>query len=259
MNKTRILGAALSIALLCGAAAAAEVAKGYLAPDALDTITILPPAPQPGSYRYDSDRSVFRDTRKLVGSPRWQLATADVDVAVPAMLRNFSCAVGGALSPESAPRTTALLTRLQSDTRAAVAAPKDLYQRRRPFLIDPGATCQPAEKLRDSFDYPSGHTTWGWAIALVLTEAAPQQASAILTRGRAYGESRVVCGAHNASAIEAGRTTASTVVAALHGVPEFRDDVAAARSEIAALRSGSSELDDAQCAAEAGLIRTSPY
>jgi acid phosphatase (class A) len=201
---------------------------------------------------------VFRETRALAGSPRWQLATADVVLTVPAMLANFSCAVGVTLTPANAPRTTALLTRLQGDSRQAVNAPKDLYRRQRPFLIDPGATCQPAESLRSSFDYPSGHTTWGWSIALVLAEAAPAQASAILTRGRSYGESRIVCGAHNASAVEAGRTTASALVARLHGVPEFRNDVAAARSELSALRASRSTLDAAQCAALDALIQPMP-
>jgi acid phosphatase (class A) len=248
--------------LLLGAAGAATAepppAGGYLAPGALDMVAVLPPAPAPGSPRYQADRRVFRETRALAGGPRWRLAIDDVAVGVPAMLRNFSCAAGVALTPESAPRTAALLTRLQRESRAAVAAPKALYRRQRPFLIDSGPVCQPAEALQ-SFDYPSGHTTWGWAVALVLAEAAPAQASAILTRGRAYGESRVVCGAHNASAVEAGRTAASALVAALHGAPEFRDDIAAARSELAALRASIPTAAAGQCAAETALIQPAPY
>lgn len=239
-------------------AAEAPQASGYLAPGALDMVAVLPPAPAPGSSRYQADRRVFRETRKLAGGPRWRLAIDDVAVGVPAMLHNFSCAAGVALTPERAPRTAALLTRLQRESRAAVEAPKALYRRRRPFLIDSGPVCQPAEALR-SFDYPSGHTTWGWAVALVLAEAAPARASAILTRGRAYGESRVVCGAHNASAVEAGRTAASTLVAVLHGAPEFRDDVAAARSELAALQASLPAAGAGQCAAEAALIEPTPY
>lgn len=258
MRTTRILASALALATIFGASAAEEV-RGYLSPGQLDSVRILPQAPVVGSYRYEADRRVFRETRALVGSPRWQLATADVALAVPAMLGNFSCAVGVTLTPDNAPRTVALLTRLQSDSRQAVNVPKDLYRRQRPFLIDRGPTCQPAESLRTSFDYPSGHTTWGWSIALVLAEASPAQASAILARGRSYGESRVICGAHNASAVEAGRTTASALVAALHGLPEFRDDVAAARSELSALRTGGKVPDATQCAALDALIQPTPY
>lgn len=241
------------------AVAADEEEQGYLAGDAPDLMIVLPPAPVRGTARYEADRRIFRATRKLEGTPRWQAATADVATDVPAMLRNFSCAAGVVLTPGNAPRTAALLARLRQDVRRGVSGPKDHYRRQRPFLIDSGAICQPRAALETSFDYPSGHTAWGWAVALTLTEADPASAGAVLARGRAYGESRVVCGAHNASAVEAGRTTASGIVAALHGVPDFRDDVAAARAEIRALRAERQAPEAAHCAAETALLGPSPY
>jgi acid phosphatase (class A) len=165
-----------------------------------------------------------------------------------------------ALTPENAPRTTALLTRLYGDFHDAVVVPKNAYKRQRPFLIDKGPICASREELIKSWDYPSGHTILGWSVALILAEAVPDKASAILARGRAYGESRVVCGAHNASAVTAGRTAAAALVAALHGTPVFRDDVAAARSELAALRATSAPaLDAPTCAAQQALLGPSPY
>ncbi|MGY4398372.1 hypothetical protein ACVWZA_003578 [Sphingomonas sp. UYAg733] len=52
-----------------------------------------------------------------------------------------------------------------------------------------------------------------------------------MARGRAYGESRIVCGVHNACAVEAGRTTALSTVAAKHGQAGFMADVAMARPQ----------------------------
>lgn len=251
---------ALACLLLAPAAGAADGQdQRYLGDAAPDLVAVLPPAPLAGTPRYETDRKVFRQTRKLAGTPRWQAATEDVKVDVPAMLRNFSCAAGVAMTGENAPRTAALLARLRKDVSHGVSAPKRHYQRKRPFLIDPGPICQPRAELETSFDYPSGHTSWGWAVALTLAEADPPHAGAILARGRAYGESRIVCGAHNASAVEAGRTTAASVVAALHGVPEFRDDVAAARAEIRALRDQRQVPDAASCQAEISLLGPSPY
>src|SRR5690606_11616359 len=141
------------------------------------------------------------------------------------------------------------------DVRNAVSASKQHYQRQRPFMVDRGAVCQPRDELAKSFDYPSGHTSWGWAAALLLAEADAANTAAIVERGRAYGESRIVCGAHNASAVEAGRITATSVIAALHGNGEFRDDIAAARSELKALRQTGSVPDAAECVAEKTLLR----
>ena len=42
-----------------------------------DTYKILPPAPLPGTVRYEADRKMFLETRKLEGTPRWALALND--------------------------------------------------------------------------------------------------------------------------------------------------------------------------------------
>jgi acid phosphatase (class A) len=67
----------------------------------------------------------------------------------------------------------------------------------------------------------------------VLAELRPDHADAILERGREYGHSRVMCGAHSVSAVEAGRQAAAAIVAVLHGSPRFRADLEAARRELA--------------------------
>ncbi|WP_165184273.1 acid phosphatase [Caulobacter soli] len=230
--------------------------KGYLAPGALDTVKVLAPAPKPGEARYEADRKTFLATRALKDSPRWKLAQADNDER--AILADFACALGFTPTPETNPRLVALLMKLRHDVGDAVNKPKELYRRQRPYLIDAGDICiDKTDALAASPDYPSGHTTWGWTVGLVLAEADPEHATEILVRGRSFGESRVVCGVHNASAIEAGRTNASALVAALHGSNAFRDDLDAVRAEIAAARAKAAK--PAQCDVEAALIAQTPY
>jgi acid phosphatase (class A) len=67
----------------------------------------------------------------------------------------------------------------------------------------------------------------------VLAELAPSRADAILQRGRDFGDSRVICGYHYPSDIEAGRTIAAGVIARLHADASFRRDLDAARAELA--------------------------
>jgi acid phosphatase (class A) len=230
--------------------------KGYLAAGALDTSKVLAPAPKPGEARYEADRKTFLASRALKDTPRWALAQADVDEK--RILADFGCALGFTPTPETTPKLVALLMKLRYDVRDAVNKPKELYKRQRPYLIDEGPICvDKTADLAASPDYPSGHTTWGWTVGLILAEADPEHATPILVRARSFGESRVVCGVHNASAVEAGRTNASALVAALHGSKAFRDDLDAVRAEIAEARAKAAK--PAQCDVESALVAQTPY
>jgi acid phosphatase (class A) len=67
---------------------------------------------------------------------------------------------------------------------------------------------------------------------------SPENGNALIARGRAIGDSRVVCGVHNASAVEAARLLTSSTMALVTATPEYQADLAAARAELAALRNG---------------------
>lgn len=67
------------------------------------TVHLQPPAPATGTWRHEADRRVFREPRALQDTPRWTLAVRDVDMVAPAMLGNFSCAAGIALTPVKTP------------------------------------------------------------------------------------------------------------------------------------------------------------
>jgi acid phosphatase (class A) len=232
---------------------------GYLEPGEFDVMAVIEPAPRAGDPRYDADRAIFRETRSLAGSERYALATNDVQTRAPAMLQDFSCAVGITLTPENAPRLLTVTQRATADTGGQAGRAKEAYRRERPYVIDEGPTCQPPAELFDakanraSYDYPSGHSTWGWTWALVLAAVVPDRAQQILARGRAYSESRFVCGVHNQSAVEAGMLAASATMAVVQTKPAYQADLAAARQELQALRNGASETP-ANCDAEARLV-----
>lgn len=179
---------------------------------------------------------------------------AIADLKEPDILQNLSCAIGADLNPVRMPHLTGLLIRMAPDVSRAVSRPKHLYNRLRPYLVDEGPICTvKSDRLAKSPDYPSGHATWSWAVGLVMAELVPDRSTVILTRARAFGESRIVCGVHNASSVAAGRQNAAAVVAALHGSPAFREDMDEARAEMArALRRG---RPPAGCDAEAEALK----
>ena len=227
---------------------------GYVQTSALDIVKVLPPAPVQGDTRYETDRQVFKDTRAWNGSARWRMASDDAALAPPDLLRDFSCSVNVELTPANAPMIMRVAQRAARDASRQMNLAKDHFQRKRPFWTDEGEICRPREELGNTYDYPSGHATAGWAWALVLAQVAPDRAAPILARGRSIGESRIVCGVHNASAVEGGRYTADAVMTLVSATAEYRADLDAARAELAGLRKSGIRPDAAKCAAEAALV-----
>lgn len=197
----------------------------------------LPPPPATGSLREQDDIAVYRSTRALKGAPRWAQAAADNEIETPSAPRIFSEALGVEFVPERMPTLTLLLGRMLGDLETIQTPAKRGYFRPRPFVVEPAETCfQPEPWLGASGSYPSGHAALGWAWALVLAEMAPDRADAILARGIAYGESRMICGVHYASDVEAGRIVGAAIVAALKANPEFQADFTVAARELTEAR-----------------------
>jgi acid phosphatase (class A) len=248
--------------LTCGAAILALAgcaslggprAGRYLAQGVYDARQVVPPPPAPGSAAAEQDRRTFLATRRLKDSPRWSLAQADAREAK--ILQGFSCALGVTSTRQSTPRLEAMLRRVSHDVRPAIAGPKRLYDRKRPYQTEGGPICVRSGLITGlTPDYPSGHTTWGWTVGLILAKAQPQRSDAILARARAYGESRVVCGVHNASSVDAGRLNATALVEALRTSPSFEADLAAVSAELDAARAAGPAPDKARCDAETALL-----
>ncbi|WP_288586824.1 phosphatase PAP2 family protein [uncultured Methylobacterium sp.] len=235
----RLLSAALvlsaaSLAPPLGRAAAEPALRPYLADGALDAAAILPPPPKPGSAAHAADAATYAATRALAGTPRWALATADIPSGIAALLGHFSCPAGRRLDPVRLPVLAGLLARVRRDVVTVVRDAKAHFARPRPHLGNDALLCGPRSRaLDESLAYPSGHATEGWTFGLVLAALMPERAAPVLARARVYGESRIVCGVHWASDVEAGRLAGSALFAALIGDAAFRVDLERARAEFA--------------------------
>lgn len=222
-------------------------------PNALATI---PPSPKEGDARNTLDWDIFLKTRALEGTERWKLAQSDDSYKPADVMKDFSCAVGVTLTPENSPALLSIIGRTTVDAGMAAEAAKQFYKRTRPFQHNPGNICIDRDGgIAKSFDYPSGHSSLGFTAGLVIAQLSPEHSTAVLARGRAYGESRVVCGVHNMSAVEAGRTNAAGVFAALQGSADYREALDKARGELAAARAAGGVPDAAMCAKEAELTK----
>jgi acid phosphatase (class A) len=231
------------------------ILAGYLPSEVLpNSLALLPPPPAEGSAALELDEEIGRKSLAFRGTTRWKLAIEDANLMFPEAAGTFSCALGIPITEKDTPHLYMLLRRTLADAGLSTYTAKNQYQRKRPFMLNKESICTPEEEegLRKDGSYPSGHTAIGWAWALVLTEIAPDRADAILARGRAFGESRVVCNVHWHSDVVEGRFMGAAAVARLHADPAFRAEIKAAKAELAdILAKGLKPKRDCQAEAEA--------
>jgi acid phosphatase (class A) len=223
------------------------ILAGYLPRAALpDSALLVSPPPEPGSAAFARDEEASRAGLALRGTPRWTAAASDAELKFPAAAGAFACAADLAISPDATPHLYMLLRRTLTDAGLSTYGAKTKYQRQRPFMTNGQPTCTPHEEamLRKDGSYPSGHSAIGWALALVLAEAAPDRANAILARGLDFGQSRVVCNVHWQSDVDAGRIVGAGAVSRLHADAGFSAELAAAKAEVAAARSSGTHAAD---------------
>ncbi|KSB87282.1 acid phosphatase [Caulobacter vibrioides] len=212
--------------------------KGYLTlAEPFDAPGIVGPPPAPDSPRGKADRAAYDDTRKLAGTPAWDKAIADADLSGANGFKSFSCAAKVTISPEKTPNLANLLLRMTDDAGTIYRPAKQAFSRPRPPVGNSKPICVPREKwIETEGSYPSGHALIGWSWGLVLAELVPDRAAQLTARGREFGDSRVICGVHFPSDLEAGRLLGGVMVSRLHADPAFVADLEKAKAEIAASR-----------------------
>jgi acid phosphatase (class A) len=253
------LTAFLAAALLLGGVAFAADAP-YLAPSAEpDATKYLSAFPTDGTPEMAADQAAFKKTRTLQNSARWSLAIADVSKKPSDVAGDFSCAVGTKLDAATAPHLIALIARMQKDASGVSGPAKGKYKRTRPFVGNDAPICEERTAENPNDSYPSGHTTMIWSVGLMLAHIAPDRAGPILARTRAYGESRVVCGVHWASDVEAGRLAGGITFQALEADSAFQADMEAARKELADARAKPMAPDKGRCIIENAAAAKRPW
>lgn len=202
-----------------------------------NSLSLLPPPPQPGSAHFSYDEAQYKWGKMQRITPRGKQAFEDAKLSGEALSNAFSEAFGMIISKENTPEIYKLIVRMREDAGdLATRDAKIHYKRMRPFMFfnEKSLTPDDEQYLAGNGSYPSGHTSIGWATALVLAEINVDRQDAILKRGYDFGQSRVICGVHYQSDVDAGRIVASGVVARLHACPEFNAQLAKAKKEFKA-------------------------
>jgi acid phosphatase (class A) len=206
----------------------------YLASNPVDFRNVLAPPPRADSLWDTDDRRAVDELQK-VDDNRWESAGLDAAFVYP----RFEEAFGKPIDRKTSPALIHLLNRALRDVGATTFKAKEYFQRPRPYQrVQLQRVCgeerapPPEPRPSGGSSYPSGHSAYGWAVAMVLARVAPERAEALLARAAEYAESRIICGMHFPTDVSAGQTLAAAVIAHLDASAEFQADVARARAEV---------------------------
>jgi acid phosphatase (class A) len=224
--KRRVMTVVLAAALVLAREAAAE--EHFVTPAMVDLTILLIAPPAPGSAQAAAELEELRAIQRTRTPERVALARADVEESV----WRFADVMGAAFVPERLPRVAALFAILVADVEVVTATPKRGFGRRRPYRV--ARDLEPACPRPGRNSYPSSHATAGHAMAGILAAMVPERRDAIMARASQFAESRLVCGVHYRSDIEAGRISGIAMAAAALASPGFQEPFAAARAELRA-------------------------
>jgi acid phosphatase (class A) len=200
----------------------------YLTPTSVDLYRLLPPPPEAGSTQERAELDELLRLQATRTAAEIQRAQADATVSI----FRFADALGSPaqFNPRQLPLTSELFARIGKDESLFMNPSKDAFSRPRPFVTD--RHLAPVVPKPPSASYPSGHSTWAVASAIVLADMVPERRAQIFARADEYAHNREVGGVHYPSDVFAGHLAGTVLAGALFDQPRFVADELAAAAEL---------------------------
>ena len=199
----------------------------YITPSQAALNHVIQPPPPADSELQKNDLKAVQTTIKNRTEAQAKNAETDNTLTVFAFAGNV---LGPNFNKEKLVITTPFFERVYRDQIEACKEVKEHFNRKRPFVLDPGI--KPIIKQPANASYPSGHATTGYVYATVLSMMAPEKAHALFDRAAIYGNNRVIAGVHFPTDVESGKVSAAVIVNALIQQPLFMRDFEQAKKEL---------------------------
>ncbi|NTJ63852.1 phosphatase PAP2 family protein [Agrobacterium rhizogenes] len=227
----RTFAKALSLLLVVGLASPvfADDAKPFSDAKEINLLDLLPPPPANDSAQMKAELGEIL-TIQVTRTP--EMAARAVADAEENVWRFSDVIDSPKFTKENLPKFSAFFDRIVETEGAVVDPAKDVWKRPRPHLYSD--LVKPIVPLSKSGSYPSGHTTVGTLMGIVLANMVPEKRAVIMARAWEYGHNRVVGGIHYASDIEAGRIAGTVIAETIMTHDDYKTEYEGAKAELRA-------------------------
>lgn len=220
----------LVLAYLAAVPAMALSDKPYITAEDVDFPALLPPPPPENSNLGKLDLDALLALQKGITPEKMAQIQADTE-------QNVFQVAGPVLGPKftkaNFPVAGAFFDKVIKDAGVGVGPIKRKYMKKRPFQYSAEVhTPENIAKASAGPTYPSGHSTTGAEVALILGLMIPEKREALFQRGWEYGINRVTSGAAYPSDFEGAHITATLAVNQMMKNPEFRADFDTVKTEV---------------------------
>ena len=204
--------------------------KAYITADSVDFPALLPPPPAEESPAGKRDLQMILDLQKNMTPERMAAIQRDLDQSVYTVAGPV---FGPTFTKEKFPLAGEFFAKVVRDASVGVRPIKQKYMKKRPFQYSKDVhTPENISNAARGPTYPSGHSTTGALVPIVLGMMVPEKRQALYERGWEYGINRITSGAAYPSDWEGGHITASLAIHEMMKSPEFRADFEAVKAEI---------------------------
>ena len=191
--------------------------------------TTLPPPFEEGSNQSKLELEVMKSMIAKLDLSQKELAIKD---ALNLNVSFFSDILPG-FDIDKLPMTKKLFDNVKFNAGYESKLFKNYFMSKRPYQVDPNIhVCVPPVTDNLNRSYPSGHTTLGYAMGIILAELIPEKSKLIMERARLYGENRINCGAHFPSDVSSGQVLGTLVAKELLKNNEFQLFMKASKEEL---------------------------
>jgi acid phosphatase (class A) len=189
-------------------------------------VELLAPPPKPGSLEDKEDMNTVLKAQSKRTKAQGERAYDDANLTV----FRFADVMGADFTPDKLPMTAALFEKMKRDGDVVAWIVKERYKRPRPFLASPKVhSLKPDTK---GASYPSGHTTFAYECAIILSKMVPEKRYELFMRAEEYSQNRIVLGVHYPTDIGAGRISGTLLANEFLKNERFMADFEAARAEL---------------------------
>jgi acid phosphatase (class A) len=225
--KTFAIGLAFAVAF--ASPVLAGDAKPFTDNKEVNLLNLLPPPPANDSAQMKAELGEIL-TIQVTRTP--EMAARAVADAEEDIWRFSDVIDSPKFTKENLPKFSAFFDRIVETEAAVVDPAKDVWKRPRPQIYSD--LVKPIVPLSKSGSYPSGHTTLGTLMGVVLSNMVPEKKTAIMTRAWEYGHNRVVGGIHYSTDIEAGRISGMVIAQTIMTHDDYKAEFEAAKTELRA-------------------------